>query len=88
MKSEWGLVRSHIEPVAVLSTLRGAEGILLQVRRGEGVYGDARSSYQALKVRQLRLPVPVTLHRGNLAFKFRILRSQSKVRTMGLKSDF
>lgn len=32
---------------------RGAKGVLLQVRRGEGVYGDARSSYQALEVRDL-----------------------------------
>lgn len=36
--------------------LRGAEGVLLQVRGGEGVHGDARSGYQAL---QVRLPDPV-----------------------------
>lgn len=39
--------------------LRGSEGVLLQVRRGEGVHGDARSGYQALEVRLRRLSDPV-----------------------------
>lgn len=34
------------------SPLRGSEGIFLQVRRGEGVYGDEGSGYEALEVRQ------------------------------------
>ena len=47
------LLTSSSLPLAVSS--RGSEGVLLQVRGGEGVYGDARSGYQALEVRELLL---------------------------------
>lgn len=36
---------SPLHLVCVFSFPRGSEGVLLQVRRGEGVYGDARSGY-------------------------------------------
>lgn len=37
--------------IFVLCSCRGSEGLFLQIRWGEGEHGDARSGYEALKVR-------------------------------------
>lgn len=50
----------------LLFCLRGSEGILLQVRRGEGVHGDARSGYQALEVSLSDPVIPPLIHAWTL----------------------
>lgn len=54
---------------------RGTEGILLQIWRGEGVYGDAGSGYEEIEVREAcahRCPITGALsaHRCHLFIYF------------------
>lgn len=44
-----------VSPVSPRCLCRGLEGVLLQIRRGEGVHGDAGSRYQAVEVRRRRV---------------------------------
>lgn len=73
------------------SPLRGSEGIFLQVRRGEGVYGDEGSGYEALEVRQpprflLLIRLCVAAHR--LAPHVEIYKSISALSSHNLRICF
>lgn len=50
---------SHIIPGLIINMsrclCRGIKGVLLQIRRGEGVFGDAGSRYQEVEVRRRRV---------------------------------